>query len=118
MSYLLGERALAGDTQVVDIGGELDMAAVPELKASVERALKQGYGTLVVDLSEATFIDSTAIGVLVAVHQRLGWREDRSRSSAPSRTCCASSRWSASTASCRSTPPGTPRSGRSRVQVT
>lgn len=71
MGYMLGQRALAGGTQVVAVGGELDMHAVPELKTSVERALRRGAATLVVDLSEATFIDSTAMGVLAAVHQRL-----------------------------------------------
>jgi anti-sigma B factor antagonist len=72
MSYMLKERALTADTQVVTVGGELDMGAAPELRAAISRALEAGASTLVVDLSEATFIDSTTIGVLVATHRRLG----------------------------------------------
>lgn len=71
MGYTLGQGAPAAGARVVAVGGELDLNAVPELKASVDRALSRGAGTLVVDLSEATFIDSTAIGALAAVHQRL-----------------------------------------------
>ena len=71
MSYTLGHRALAADTHLIAVGGELDMGAAPDLREAIDRALEDGGLTLVVDLTEATFIDSTGIGVLMAGRQRL-----------------------------------------------
>ena len=71
MTYLLGHRAITVDRHVVVAGGELDMNAAPELKAAINEAIDEGTTTLVVDLSGVTFIDSTAIGVLMATRERL-----------------------------------------------
>jgi anti-sigma B factor antagonist len=71
MSYSLGLRTLTPDEHLVVVGGELDMSAAPDLKAAVGTAIDAGVTTLVVDLGEVTFIDSTAIGVLLAARQRL-----------------------------------------------
>lgn len=72
MSYTLGHRPLTADTHVVAVGGELDMSAAPDLRATIDRALEGGATTLVVDLAETTFIDSTGIGVLMSAFRRLG----------------------------------------------
>jgi anti-sigma B factor antagonist len=71
MSYTLGHRALTEDTHLVAVGGELDMSAAPELRACIDRAIEDGAVRLVMDLTEATFIDSTGIGALMAGVQRL-----------------------------------------------
>jgi anti-sigma B factor antagonist len=71
MSYTLGHRTLTADTHLIAVGGELDMSAAPDLRAALDRAVEDGAVTLVVDLTETTFIDSTGIGVLMAGVQRL-----------------------------------------------
>ncbi len=43
---------------------ELDLYAAPELREAVFSAIRNG-ATIVVDLLDVTFIDSTALGVLV-----------------------------------------------------
>jgi anti-sigma B factor antagonist len=70
-NYRMGHRALTADTHLIAVGGELDMSAAPDLRASIDGALEDGAVTLLVDLSEATFIDSTAIGTLMAALNRL-----------------------------------------------
>jgi anti-sigma B factor antagonist len=60
-----------GDLAVLAIGGELDYEVSPQLRAHLVRAIKAGKRRLVLDLSEVTFIDSTAIGVLAGVIARL-----------------------------------------------
>jgi anti-sigma B factor antagonist len=50
---------------VLAVSGEIDYAASPRLKGCILGHIKDGGRRLVLDLSAATFIDSTAIGVLV-----------------------------------------------------
>jgi anti-sigma B factor antagonist len=56
---------------VVVAAGEIDYAASPQLKDKLFAVLEAGQRTLVLDLTDATFIDSTAIGVLMAVAMHL-----------------------------------------------
>lgn len=50
---------------VAAFSGELDLAAAPEMHHHLSSLLESGAQSLVVDLRAATFIDSTALGVLV-----------------------------------------------------
>ena len=63
----------AGTTgvQVVACSGELDLQAAPELRDLLCRLIDLGSKHLVVDLTHATFIDSTTIGVLTGRHRHL-----------------------------------------------
>jgi anti-anti-sigma factor len=56
-----------GATTVVLASGELDLAARDALRA----ALAPLTGTVVVDLADVTFLDSSCIGVLAGAGQRL-----------------------------------------------
>jgi anti-sigma B factor antagonist len=71
MNYTLGDWKAGEGTYVVAAGGELDMGAAPSLRATIERILEEGPSRLVVELSEATFIDSTSIGILMGAKRRL-----------------------------------------------
>ena len=57
--------AAVGGVGVLAAGGEIDYAGSPLLHERIARHIKAGTRHLIIDLSEATFIDSTAIGVLV-----------------------------------------------------
>lgn len=66
------QRAQGGeDVVVVAVGGELDYGASPQLRERIVEHVEAGRRRLVFDLSATTFIDSTAIGVLVGTVARL-----------------------------------------------
>jgi anti-sigma B factor antagonist len=75
-SFYIGDNAQVdpagdGDLAVLAMGGELDYEVSPQLRARLVDAIKAGKRRLVLDLSEVTFIDSTAIGVLAGTLARL-----------------------------------------------
>jgi anti-sigma B factor antagonist len=70
-AFGLFQRKLDAHTNVVSVEGELDLSTAPSLKWMLIDALQTEGSRLVVDLSLATFIDSTALGVLVGVTRRL-----------------------------------------------
>ena len=49
----------------VSVAGEVDLATAPELKEALGHAVSSGATGVLVDLSNATFIDSTTLGVLM-----------------------------------------------------
>jgi anti-sigma B factor antagonist len=65
------QRELDKLTSVISIEGELDLSTAPRLKWMLIETLEAGHSQLVVDLSLATFMDSTALGVLVGVKRSL-----------------------------------------------
>lgn len=71
MNYILGERPAGPGRHLVAVDGELDMTAAPDLRDAIDSAIEAGAVTVVVDLNEVTFIDSTAIGVLLAARERM-----------------------------------------------
>lgn len=54
------------DVPVVALTGEIDLAVAPSLQKRLDLLLSRGSSTIVVDLLGATFLDSIALGVLVA----------------------------------------------------
>jgi anti-sigma B factor antagonist len=58
-----------GRSIVVTLSGEIDVAAAPTVRERLEQAAS-GDGTLIVDLTGVSFIDSTALGVLIGVHKQ------------------------------------------------
>jgi anti-sigma B factor antagonist len=66
MGYYLTEMGAAGDEITIVLGGELDMCAAPALRDALKRATKARVKNVIVDLTDATFVDSTAIGALLA----------------------------------------------------
>jgi anti-sigma B factor antagonist len=59
------------DVAILVVGGEVDFEVSPQLKAHVMKALKAGRRRLILDLTDVTFIDSTAIGVLAGAVDKL-----------------------------------------------
>lgn len=63
--FEIAER-LDDETPVLSIRGEIDVSTAPELRDRLLDVAQNGHGTVVVDLSAVTFLDSTALGVLVS----------------------------------------------------
>jgi anti-sigma B factor antagonist len=55
---------------LVSVSGELDLYADRDLRDALEAAAGLGLGTIIVDLSGASFLDSTACGTLVGEAKR------------------------------------------------
>ena len=57
---------------VVELTGELDAFVAPALRARLDEAIDAaGPGLVIVDLSQVTFLDSTALGTLVGALRRM-----------------------------------------------
>jgi anti-sigma B factor antagonist len=61
-------------TVIVSLAGELDLYNAEEVRRALLDSLADGAELLVVDLSEVTFIDSTALGVLIEARSRMAVR--------------------------------------------
>jgi len=73
--FALTEDNLDAERHVVAVRGEIDLFTAPELKAAIVSAIEAGRTRLVIDLSETTFLDSTALGVLIGALKRLRTRD-------------------------------------------
>jgi anti-sigma B factor antagonist len=62
---------LGDGVYVVSPAGELDLYTCPEFKQELLRVISEGARRVVVDLSLTTFVDSTALGVLLRGIERL-----------------------------------------------
>jgi len=61
----------AGSTPpLVTVRGEIDVATAPQLRECLHNVIAQGEGSIVLDLLGVTFLDSTALGVLVGALKR------------------------------------------------
>jgi anti-sigma B factor antagonist len=59
---------------IVSLAGELDLYNAEEVRRALLDTLAEGAELLVVELSEVTFIDSTALGVLIEARSRMADR--------------------------------------------
>ena len=71
MNFHINDEEIDSDTHVIELGGEVDLYTAPEFKERMVELIESGKKRIVVDLSQATFIDSTTLGVLVGGVKRL-----------------------------------------------
>lgn len=64
-AFSISDAAGSDDATVVDVTGEIDMETGPAFQQGLLSAIGVGKGGLVVDLSRATFMDSSALTSLV-----------------------------------------------------
>jgi anti-sigma B factor antagonist len=60
-----------GGIKTFNLRGELDHATAPELRAPLEQAIDQGARSVLIDLTDCNFIDSTGLSVLVHARSRV-----------------------------------------------
>lgn len=68
--YIDEERPRPG-TIVLVVVGDADLHAASELRERLRGAIDDGATTLVLDMSDTTLVDSTALGVLLGAMKRL-----------------------------------------------
>jgi anti-sigma B factor antagonist len=61
---------VAGDMQVFELTGSLDIATSPTVRAALSSASERGSHRLVVDLTNVDFLDSTGLGALIGGQRR------------------------------------------------
>jgi len=59
-------RLDVGGLPVVAVRGEVDVYSAPTLQQNLTQLLDEGESTIVVDMSEVAFLDSTGLGALIA----------------------------------------------------
>ncbi len=63
-----------GESLVFKLGGSLDLATAPTVRAALGDANENGCKDLIVDLTQLEFLDSTGLGVLIGAHRRAAER--------------------------------------------
>ncbi len=63
--------------RVVAVRGELDLSTAPDLEGPLEEALAGGEASVLIDLTECEFIDSTGIAMIVRAWQQLDGDDER-----------------------------------------
>ena len=53
------------DRFVITVSGEVDLASSPELDTAIIAAIESGSSSLVIDLADVSFMDSSGLGVIV-----------------------------------------------------
>ena len=71
MDYEIEDAVLSDGTPVLILRGELDLLACPALKERLRALIDPGPMFAVVDLSEASFVDSTVLGALIGANRHL-----------------------------------------------
>ena len=68
-------EAKAGDLEngvrTISVRGELDLSTAPELEGPLDQAVDDDAGSVLIDLTNCEFIDSTGIALIVRAWQRL-----------------------------------------------
>ena len=63
----------------VALEGDLTASLVPELQAALKQQLEQGASEVVFDLEKTAVLDSTGIGLMIAVSNSLARRQGKMR---------------------------------------
>ncbi|OIJ69877.1 STAS domain-containing protein [Streptomyces mangrovisoli] len=74
-----------GEWTVLRVAGELDLMSSPVLRQRVHDVVAEGHHSLVLDLSEVFFCDSSGVGVLIAARRLVRSCQGRLRLILPAR---------------------------------
>lgn len=79
MSLQTGTRTLDAGVAVVTPSGEIDVYSSPQFRQEVTGLLEGGVTRIIVDLNEIDYMDSTGVGVLMALSRRVAERKGELR---------------------------------------
>jgi anti-sigma B factor antagonist len=71
VDFDINTERLDDETHVISLAGEVDLYTAPDFKQELLQVIGDGGKHVVVDFTNATFIDSTTLGVLVSGVKRL-----------------------------------------------
>lgn len=78
MTDFTTDRSLLRDgLGLVELSGEVDLYTAPRFKEDLVGLIETGVDAIVIDLSRVTFIDSTALGVIIGGVKRMRERDGR-----------------------------------------
>jgi len=69
--FAITEHPIDAERHVLAVRGEIDLFTAPELKQVLAESIEAGRMRIIVDLTDTTFLDSTALGVLIGAVKRL-----------------------------------------------
>jgi anti-sigma B factor antagonist len=75
--FELEDETLGEGRRCLSVHGVIDLFTAPELKARLVALIEGGATEVIVDLSDATYMDSTGLGAMLAAARRLGNRGGR-----------------------------------------
>ncbi|MDQ3677361.1 MAG: STAS domain-containing protein [Actinomycetota bacterium] len=73
--FAVTEQPIDAERHVLAVRGEIDLFTAPELKQVLAECIEAGRIRIIVDLTETSFLDSTALGVLIGAVKRLRSRD-------------------------------------------
>ena len=68
----------SGDVRVLRVAGAVDLAKAPELRERLA-LIPADSGTVIIDMSQVSFLDSTGLSVLVASWKRFSGEDDHGK---------------------------------------
>ena len=71
VAFSVDVTAVSDTMGIVAVHGQADLHTASELRSAITQEIDRGAASLVVDLSEATFVDSMTLGVLLGAVKRL-----------------------------------------------
>ena len=69
--FAITEQGSEAGHHVIAVRGEIDLFTAPELKQALTEAIEGGEHRVAIDLTDVSFLDSTALGVLIGAVKRL-----------------------------------------------
>jgi len=58
-----------GESTIIVLEGELDVAVAPQLKTAFKDTIERGRKRIIVNMKDVKFIDSSCLGVMVNAHK-------------------------------------------------
>jgi anti-sigma B factor antagonist len=74
LEFSVKTAELGGNTFVITVTGEADMHTAPELERALQGVIALGGTAVALDLGEVSFVDSSALGVLLNYQPRFKTR--------------------------------------------
>ncbi|MDE2570903.1 MAG: STAS domain-containing protein [bacterium] len=71
MDIKVSVRPAEGETNVVDLVGEIDVYTSPMVKDAITQLIDEGHYHLIINLEGVRYIDSTGLGVLIGALKRV-----------------------------------------------